>query len=196
MPGLVAGLQIDDLALEAAPLGPAQIHAQQHLGPVLRLGAAGARMDRDDRVLAIVLAAEHLLGLAGVDLCRELVERPAEIVGDRLPGFGPLDEHGEIVDAGAQATCSDRDPLRAGGGAAAASARRPDPSRNRGRRRVLLFWRVRSSGRAASKIAPQVAGAARQILVPAKLVIQLEGQTSTPMQRLTRYACQIGNAVT
>ena len=58
-------------------------------------------MDRDDGVLAIVLAAEHLLGLAGVDLAAELVERAAEIVGDRLPRFRPLDEDGEIVDAAA-----------------------------------------------------------------------------------------------
>ena len=60
--GLVAGLQVDDLALEAAALGPAQVHAQQHLGPVLRLGAARARMDRDDRVLAIELARRASCG--------------------------------------------------------------------------------------------------------------------------------------
>ena len=49
---LVAGLQVDHVALEAAALGPAQVHAQQHLGPVLRLGAAGARVDGHDGVLA------------------------------------------------------------------------------------------------------------------------------------------------
>ena len=48
--GLVAGLVVDDLALEAAALAPAQVHAQQHLRPVLRLGAAGAGVDRDDGV--------------------------------------------------------------------------------------------------------------------------------------------------
>jgi hypothetical protein len=46
-----------------------------------------------------VFAAEHLLRLAGIDLGRELVERGAEIVGDRLARFSPLDEHGKIVDA-------------------------------------------------------------------------------------------------
>ena len=59
-------------------------------------------MDRHDRVLAIVLAAEHLLGLAGVDDARQLVEAAREILGDRLPGFGPFDEHGEIVGATSQ----------------------------------------------------------------------------------------------
>ena len=76
-PGFVARLIVDHLALEAAALGPPQIHAQQHLRPVLRLGAAGARMDGDDRVLAIVLAAEHLLDLAGLDFLVERVERLA-----------------------------------------------------------------------------------------------------------------------
>jgi hypothetical protein len=54
-------------------------------------------MNRDDGVLAIVLAAEHLLRLAGVDLRGEIVERAREVVLDGLAGFGPLDEHGQIV---------------------------------------------------------------------------------------------------
>ena len=62
-PAALARLQVDELGLEAAALGPAQVHAQQHLRPVLRLGAARARMDRDDGVAGVVLAAEHLLHL-------------------------------------------------------------------------------------------------------------------------------------
>jgi hypothetical protein len=54
-------------------------------------------MDRDDRVLAIVLAAEHFLRLAGIDLCRQLVERSVQILDDRLAGFRPFDKHGEIL---------------------------------------------------------------------------------------------------
>src|SRR4030065_506078 len=38
---LAVGL-FDQLGLEAAPLGPAQVHAQQHGRPILRLGAAGS----------------------------------------------------------------------------------------------------------------------------------------------------------
>jgi hypothetical protein len=59
-------------------------------------------MNRDDGVLAIVLSAQHLLGLAGIDDGLELVEGPAEIVGDRLSRFGPFGEHGEIIAAGTQ----------------------------------------------------------------------------------------------
>ena len=73
--GFFAGLVVEHLALEAAPLRPLQIHAQQHLGPVLRLGAAGAGMDGHDGVGAIVLAAEHLLDFGGVDFGLERVER-------------------------------------------------------------------------------------------------------------------------
>jgi hypothetical protein len=59
-------------------------------------------MDGDDRVLAIVLAAEHLLRLAGVHLRAQFVERAAEVFGDRFAGLGPFDEDGEVVDPAAQ----------------------------------------------------------------------------------------------
>ena len=42
-PGLFAGQQVDDLGLEPRALTPAQVHAHEHLRPVLRLGAARAR---------------------------------------------------------------------------------------------------------------------------------------------------------
>src|SRR5262249_19905690 len=40
--GLLPRRGLLHLDLEAAALGPAQVHAQQHLGPVLRVGATGA----------------------------------------------------------------------------------------------------------------------------------------------------------
>jgi hypothetical protein len=46
-----------------------------------------------------VLAAEHLLRLARLDLSTELVERARQIVENRLAGLHPFDEHGEILDA-------------------------------------------------------------------------------------------------
>lgn len=42
-------------------LGPAHVHAQEHFGPVLRFSAAGARLDGDDGVEAIVIAREKRL---------------------------------------------------------------------------------------------------------------------------------------
>ena len=60
-----ARLIVENLFLIAAPVAPAQVHAQQDFGPVLRLGAAGAGMKRDDGVAPIVRPAEQLgqLGL-------------------------------------------------------------------------------------------------------------------------------------
>jgi hypothetical protein len=47
-----------------------------------------------------VLAAEHLLGLAGIDLRGELVEGAGEILEYRLPRFGPFREDRQVVDTG------------------------------------------------------------------------------------------------
>ena len=59
MPGLLAFLLVDDLGLEAVALGPAEVHPEEHLGPVGRLGAAGAGADREDRAALVVLAGEE-----------------------------------------------------------------------------------------------------------------------------------------
>jgi hypothetical protein len=50
-----------------------------------------------------VLAAEHLLGFARIDLRLEVVERAREIVADRLPRLRPFDEDAEIVNASLEA---------------------------------------------------------------------------------------------
>jgi hypothetical protein len=72
-------------------LGPAEIHPEEHLGPVGRLGPAGAGADREDRPALVVLAREQQggplateVGLEGGDLA---VELGAEL---RVTGF--LDE--------------------------------------------------------------------------------------------------------
>ena len=68
--GLVAGRGLLHLDLEAAPLGPAQVHAQEHLGPVLRVGAAGPGAHRDHRVAGVVAAVEQA----------RLLERPQPLL--------------------------------------------------------------------------------------------------------------------
>ena len=54
-------------------------------------------MNRDDRVLAIVHAAKHLLDLAGLHFHIERLERPGELFVDRFTGLGPLDQNREVV---------------------------------------------------------------------------------------------------
>ena len=68
--GLVAGGGLLHLDLEAAPLGPAQVHAQEHLGPVLRVGAAGPGADSDHGVACVVAAVEQA----------RLLERPQPLL--------------------------------------------------------------------------------------------------------------------
>ena len=63
-------------------------------------------MDRDDGVGAVVLAAEHLLGLGGLDFALELVEPALEISADVLAGVGPLEEDADIVGRGASDSSS------------------------------------------------------------------------------------------
>src|ERR671911_434712 len=65
-PGLFALRVLDNLQPEALPLGPALVHARQHLGPILRIYPARARVYGEYGVALVVLACEepsHLLFL-------------------------------------------------------------------------------------------------------------------------------------
>ena len=66
--GALARALLEPFDLVAALLGPAHIHAQQHLGPVLRLGAAGAGMDFEIAVVGVGLARQEALDLAPLRL--------------------------------------------------------------------------------------------------------------------------------
>jgi hypothetical protein len=76
--GLLSRARLDELRLEAAVAGPAEIHPEQHLRPVLRVRAARAGGDRDERVTGVVLAVEERFLLeAG-----ELVADGGDLLGD------------------------------------------------------------------------------------------------------------------
>ncbi len=80
--GHVAAADFHQLGLPAAALAPAQVHAQQHLGPVLGFGAAGAGLDVDEAVGGVELAGEHALELELLDPGRDLFD----ILDHRLGG--------------------------------------------------------------------------------------------------------------
>ncbi len=86
-PGLVAVQHLVDLDVEVLPLRPPQVHAEQHLGPVLRFGSAGAGVERGDRVVVVVLAAEERRELQLLEVPRELVDRAAELGGQLRVGL-------------------------------------------------------------------------------------------------------------
>ena len=78
--GLVAVLIVQHFHGHAVGSGPAVVHAVEHLGPVLRLGTAGAGVEGQDGVAVVVLAVQH-----GHEL--QLVHRLFHGV-DGLLGFG------------------------------------------------------------------------------------------------------------
>ena len=49
----------NNLGLEAARFGPAQIHTRQHAGPVLRFRTAGTGLNIEIAIGAVILAGEH-----------------------------------------------------------------------------------------------------------------------------------------
>ena len=97
-PGLVAGLKIEHVDGVAVPLGPARVHAVQHLGPVLRLGAARAGMDRDHGAQPVVFARQQAAQLEfrdalldAVELARQVGEQRVVAVGLRPARAAPRD---------------------------------------------------------------------------------------------------------
>ena len=79
------------LGFEALLLGPAQIHAHQHLGPILALGAAGAGVDGDDGVERIGFAVEHGAGFEVLVESGESLDIALEIGEDILALAGQLE---------------------------------------------------------------------------------------------------------
>src|SRR5829696_837023 len=72
--GLLPSAGLEHLRAETAPLGPAQVHPQQHLRPILGIGAARACVDRDERVAGVVLAAEERVLLEAVELAAQWLQ--------------------------------------------------------------------------------------------------------------------------
>ena len=79
--------------LEAVLLGPARVHAQQHRGPVLALGAAGAGMDFEIGVEAVGLAGQQRFELAARDFLLQRLQRGLGFGDDALIvlGFAEFD---------------------------------------------------------------------------------------------------------
>ena len=95
--GLFTGLVIEHLSLELVTLAPAQIHTQQHLGPILRVGSAGARVDCDDGVERVVFAAEQHPRLALLDLFPEAFERFTQLAGRSLVFSHEFKQHCDVI---------------------------------------------------------------------------------------------------
>ena len=62
------------------PIGPLEIHAQQHGGPILRFGAARPGLNIEKRIVRVHLAREHALKFQRFDLKHQ----PADVRFDFL----------------------------------------------------------------------------------------------------------------
>jgi hypothetical protein len=95
---LFARRLLEPLDLVTVLLGPAHIHAQQHVGPVLALGAARAGMHFQICVVAIGFAGEQSLELAPRGFGLQSLERLFGFGDGRgvVLGLAELD-HGELV---------------------------------------------------------------------------------------------------
>ena len=87
--GFLARRRLEQLDVEPAPLGPSHLHAQQHLRPVLGVGAAGPGVDRDQRVARVVGTGEQALLLElleallhAADLLLELARHLGVLLGE------------------------------------------------------------------------------------------------------------------
>ena len=79
MPASSPGSFVQDDRVHLLALRPAQIHAQQNGGPVLRLRAAGAGLDGHDGVQVIVFAGEQRLRFEFGDIRFGVVQFAIEI---------------------------------------------------------------------------------------------------------------------
>ena len=125
----LAGAGLEQLDLEAAPLGPAHQHPQHHLRPVLRVGPPRPRVHGDERVAGVVAAGEQPLLLERRQALLDRGDLLVDLLLQRGVLGGHLGEPVEVLDVGARA--------RGTSPAAAmrARARRTPPLRGRSRPR-------------------------------------------------------------
>ncbi|MGY3659117.1 hypothetical protein ACVJ19_005780 [Bradyrhizobium sp. USDA 376] len=108
MPGDLDGRRLDAgffalglfevLDLEAVRFGPARVHAQEHLRPVLALGAAGAGMDFEIGIEAVGLARQQRLELAACDFLLQVLQRSFGFGNDAVIALGLAElDHADIV---------------------------------------------------------------------------------------------------
>src|SRR5437867_9284624 len=80
-PRLLPRARLEQLDVELAVGGPALVHPEDHLRPVLRIGAARSRLKRHYRVAGVVLAVEELRLLQALELAVERHDRRLDLGG-------------------------------------------------------------------------------------------------------------------
>ena len=98
--GLLAGALLQQRHLVAALFRPAHVHAQQHLRPILALGAAGAGMDLEIGIEAVGLAGQQRLDFALVAEILQFAQRHLALLDGGLVGFrlAELDQGRRVIE--------------------------------------------------------------------------------------------------
>jgi predicted DCC family thiol-disulfide oxidoreductase YuxK len=93
-----------DLGSEALALGPPQVHAQEHVRPVLGVGAALARLDLAQDIALVVLAGEQASQLQLAEVGVEGCERQLDLLDHRVVTLlaRQLGQRLDVVDAVAE----------------------------------------------------------------------------------------------
>src|SRR5829696_4430234 len=94
----LARLILEHLSFESTLLGPLEIHAQQHLGPILRFGAARARMNGANSVTAIVVAGQKHFSFSKREVVFKALKQRMEFLERRLVFLSKLKEHFRVSD--------------------------------------------------------------------------------------------------
>ena len=97
-PSFLAGLVVNQFCTVAVLLCPAEVHAQQHLSPVLRFRSAGTRMDGEESVALGVLAAQQRGGFDAAQLVIQPLELLLDVFRDILSFTGKLKKCLQIFD--------------------------------------------------------------------------------------------------
>ncbi len=89
-------LVVEHLGFPTLLLGPAQIHSEQHLRPILGFRSSRTGVDTHNRVFRVVFSPKELLDLRGIDLLLQLLQMFLKIFRNRLPLLRPLDESADF----------------------------------------------------------------------------------------------------
>ena len=93
-------LAVENLHLVAALLGPVDVHAQQHFGPIVGVGAAVAGINGKDGPLGVEGAVEQPLELQFAEELFEAFDFAGHLAGERAIFAGHVHQHAQIVGRG------------------------------------------------------------------------------------------------
>ncbi len=100
--GLIAGTGRQQLDRKTTLLSPAHQHPQDHLGPVLGIGATGASDDRHERVTGVVVASKEPLLFECCQAPLNVAQLAVKLVGKRGVLLGQLQHRRQIVGVAGQ----------------------------------------------------------------------------------------------